>query len=518
MTAVWILLASVVLGADGVPRGDVPRGDVPREGNPAEQNPAADARSQRPVMIRVHGPIDNLTQQYFHRKLEMARQLKADLLIVEVDSPGGLLHSSCELATTLRDVSWARTVAFIPKQALSGAAILSLGCDEIVIAEDATFGDAGVIKADRQGLFRHAEEKIRSVVVAHVRALAEAKGRSPALAEAMVDKDLVVYSVKNQTTGQETFLSDHEIEASPDPGVWEKGTPVPESRKGLFLTVSGKRAVELKLAQAHGRDTVDLQDRYRFDADLTILETNWVDTTVMVLNSPLVTGLLFVVGLIALYVEFCAPGTSVGGLISGLCFALFFWSRFLGGTSGWLEILLFCAGVVFLLVELFVIPGFGVAGITGLLLMLVSVFMASQDFRPQDGLQPRALANTLAVVAVSGVLALIGAAAISKHLGALPMLNSLALAPPPADAQAISESAPALAKPGEKPTQPLGPSATVHVGDWGVAASPLRPAGKAAFAGEYLDVVSDGSFIDKGRQVRVVQIRGNHVVVRDAEA
>ena len=93
-----------------------------------------------------------------------------------------------------------------------------------------------------------------------------------------------------------------------------------------------------------------------------------------------VTGLLFVVGLVALYVEVSTPGLGLGGLVSLLCFALFFWSRFLGGTAEVLEIVLFLTGVAFLAVEIFVLPGFGVAGITGLLLMLAGVLMASQTF------------------------------------------------------------------------------------------------------------------------------------------
>jgi len=82
-----------------------------------------------------------------------------------------------------------------------------------------------------------------------------------------------------------------------------------------------------------------------------------VDAAVTILNLPLITGLLFVIGLVALYVEFSAPGIGMGGLIAGLCFAIFFWSRFLGGTAGWLEVILFLAGVAFLAVELFVLPG-----------------------------------------------------------------------------------------------------------------------------------------------------------------
>ena len=112
-----------------------------------------------------------------------------------------------------------------------------------------------------------------------------------------------------------------------------------------------------------------------------MLKPSGVDTAVTLLNLPLVTGLLFVIGLVALYIEFMHRAWGLGGLIAGLCFALFFWSRFLGGTAGWLEVILFVAGVAFLAMEVFVIPGFGIAGLTGLLLVFTSILMASQHFR-----------------------------------------------------------------------------------------------------------------------------------------
>ena len=109
------------------------------------------------------------------------------------------------------------------------------------------------------------------------------------------------------------------------------------------------------------------------------------------------------IGLVALYLELSAPGISVGGLIAGLCAVLFFWSRFLGGTSTWLEVLLFLAGTVFLVVEVFVIPGWGVSGLMGLVLILVSVVMASQEFVvPSTGRQWNQLVTTLLVILCAG--------------------------------------------------------------------------------------------------------------------
>jgi membrane-bound serine protease (ClpP class) len=419
------------------------------------------------------------------------------------------------IADRLRNLSWARTVAFVPREALSGAAIAALGCDEIIMSPEARLGDAGPIFQGEDALFRHAPEKIRSDLARRVRDLAEAKGRPPALAEAMVDMDLVVFHVRNTTTGDETFMSEQEIESSDDPEAWEKIKPVLASREKHFLTVNGVQALELQLAQSNAQDRQELIRHYQLGDNLLILQPSSVDTAVTILNLPLVTGLLFVVGLVALYIEFSAPGIGMGGLIAGLCFALFFWSRFLGGTAGWLEVTLFAAGIVFLAMELFVIPGFGVAGLSGLTLLLISILMASQHFViPNTARQLTMSLNSVVVVASSGIVFLIVAVALSHYFKMIPVVRLLVLETPAAIAGST----------GDKKGGPAGADVEqsthrfpVQVGDWGVANSPLRPAGKVVFGDDYVDVVTDGAFVDQGRQVRVVEISGNRVVVREID-
>ena len=240
-----------------------------------------------------------------------------------------------------------------------------------------------------------------------------------------------------------------------------------------------------------------------------VLEKTWVDTLVTILNFPFVTFLLFIVGLIFLYVEMAAPGIGIGGLVSGLCFGLFFWSRFLGGTAGWLEVVLFLFGVVFLLVELFVLPGFGIAGLTGILLMGVSVVMATQRFTGADGWETGNMLNTLVMLTGSGVASVIGIFVISKYFGGLKLFNHMKLEPPTpvvagagtlAAADAIAEQQPVIA-----------------VGDVGVADSALRPSGRVLFGDSYRDVIADGSFVDKGTRVRVTKVSGTHITVREIE-
>ncbi len=479
----------------------------------ADAQEAEEPRAYRKaVLIRFEGTITPLLEHFVYRKLDEAKKLDADLVIIEIDSPGGYLETSENLANRFLALDWAHTVAFIPREAISGAAIAALGCDEIVMASAAQFGDAGAIIQGEDSQFRYAPEKILSKLALSVRELAEATGRPPALAEAMVDMDLVVYRVRNENTGEETYLSDHEIESSENPQDWEKLQPVDESREKHFLTVTGKRAVVLELADATAETRDEVRDRYQLPEALVILEPSGIDTTVTILNVPFITGLVLLIGLIALYVEFSAPGVGVGGFIAAICFSLFFWSKFLGGTAVWLEVVLFLLGIAFLLVEIFVTPGFGFAGITGMLCIVLALVMAGQDFTiPTTTRQLNASLQGLSVVVCAGLAFVVGAIGVSQYFGTVPVVGWLKLDLP--TGKGGDEG-----KGDDKPSTSAEPSRVpVGVGDWGVAESPLRPAGKAIFGDHYLDVVADGSFVDKGKQVRIVEVSGNRIVVREIE-
>jgi membrane-bound serine protease (ClpP class) len=489
---------------------------------PADDAPGRDY--QHPVLIRFEGVIFPMLEQFFYRKLNEAKQAGADLIIVEIESPGGDAAISFEIAGTLRDLDWADTVAYVPATALSGAAIVALGCDEIIMRPNAVLGDAGPIAFGPDRAFRRVPEKVRTDLARRIRDLAAAGERSEALAEAMIDDNLTVFEVTHRETGEKRFLSDADIQATGEPAVWEKDRPVLETRETRFLEVNGTRAVELGLADGNAADREDLFRQLGLQHPPMILERKAVDVAVTILNSPLVTGLLFVVGLIALYIEMSSPGISIGGLIALLCFVLFFWSRFLGGTADLLEVLLFLTGIAFIAIELFLIPGFGVAGILGLLLMVGSVLMASQRFLiPNTPRQMESLSTSLVVVTCSSAVFLTAAAWLTRHFGTLPVLNRMVLRPATAansrtgttgggdkDAGAGNHGAKSLelARHGD---------GDIAVGDWGVAVSSLRPAGKVRIGSRMLNVVTDGSFVDAGRQVRVIEIQGHEIVVRDVD-
>lgn len=471
------------------------------------------AAIHHPVLIRFTGEIDYRRAAYLRGKLARAQALGADLIVVEIDSPGGLKDESLDLAEQLRDIDWAYTIAYVPREAISGAALMTLGTDAIYADPNARLGDIGVIGFDPQLFaFRLAPAKVYSVLVRQARDLAESKGRPAALAEAMIDKDVLVYH-RVGPQGRSEFETRRVVpNRAPEPrldGGWEL---IPESGAERFLTLSGVRAKEFGLVQSLVNSREELDRQIGLTVPYRIFEYRGTDTLVFWLNTPWITALLIIVGLVALYTELASPGIGIGGLVAALCALLFFWSRFLGGTSGILEVLLFLAGVGFLLMEVFVIPGWGITGMLGLALMMLSAVMASQNFiLPSTDREWNTLLTSLVVLLGSTLVVLILAGYITRRLGSIPIFNRLVLAGPAAETGALD-----IDKESAKPQPRIHP--VVSVGDWGVAESVLRPAGRARFGRNIIDVVSDGSFIERGRQIRVIEIEGNRIVVTEIDS
>ncbi|WP_417748970.1 NfeD family protein [Rosistilla oblonga] len=478
----------------------------------AKQLAAEKPAAATAVVIPLHGEITPLTGAFLDRKLEEAREMGVDVVIIDIDSPGGFADVSFDIARRLRDLKWAKTVAYVEDQAISGAAIAALGCDEIIMRPGAMLGDAGVIAQEiLGGPFKYAPEKILSKMVADIREVADAGGRPPALAEAMMHKDVQVFQATHKQDGRVWYYTKAEWDSLPDAEDWEQGKPVMEARENTFLTVTGKRAVELQIANGLADSKTELYEQLGIAKEPKVLAQTGIDTLVWVLNLPLITFLLFVIGLLAIFIEFSAPGLGMGGLVSTLCFGLFFWSRFLGGTSGWLEVTLFAVGLIFIACEIFVIPGFGVPGISGFLLVLGSLVMASRNVVwPESTRDLMQLNKTLATVGASMIAFVVLAMVGSRYLLDFPLFRRIALLPPEVDDQAAAVAVGTAYSASNRPAA----WEQVDVGDAGIATSPLRPAGKAAFGDELVDVITEGEFVEAGKGVKIVQKHGTRVVVR----
>lgn len=488
---------------------DLPVADVALAEDAIEQDGVRKDRDVRAggkrtaVILPFKEDINPLSGALLKRKFAAAVESGVDVIIFDIHSPGGFTYVTFELMDMVLDAKDVETVAYIEKDAISGAALFSLAMDTILMKPDARMGDAGEIVMGEDGAYRYTEAKSRSVLAQKARDTAEATGRSLALAEKMTDKDMVVYRATNANTGEKRFLSDKEHAAMPDADDWELGTPIREAGKEMFFIANGRRAVELGMADQTVSGKEDLARVLNVQSPIPEVQRSWVDTFVLLLNMKVFTFLLLLIGLVALAIELSAPGIGVGGLVSCLCFGLFFWSRFLGGTSGWLEVMLFLMGLLFIAAEVFVIPGFGVAGIMGLALSLGSLVMASRRFSLTDGgVDWTSLSNDVALVLGAFLAFLVAAIFLTSYMGQIPGLSRLTLQAEvaPSDSFVVTDSAPAWQR--------------VELGQTGTTVSPLRPGGRIEIDDMMLDVVTEGDYVGPGNSVRVIAKQGTRVVVR----
>jgi membrane-bound serine protease (ClpP class) len=318
---------------------------------------------------------------------------------------------------------------------------------------------------------------------------------------------LVLYAAVEIKSGIKTVLKESEARSPEAKLRFEIGDVLPESGQNRFLTLGAERAEQLGLCEGVFESEADMLASLNI-GDIQRTRMNWVDRTVYLLNRPWLTAILLIVGLVGMYLELAAPGLSVAGLLAALCFGIFFWSHALGGTSGWLEVLLFALGIACLFCELFVLPGFGVFGIAGVGLVVVSLVMAGQSFVVPSTATEWSLLQTNSLVVLGCVLGvfvlLIGQVLL---LDSLPGLNRFRL--PVTEIEVVGESAWAGSLASD-----TRPQSTVAMGDRGVAESDLRPSGKVIIGGNLADVVTEGDYVDAGSQVQVVRIDGNRVVVR----
>jgi membrane-bound ClpP family serine protease len=454
----------------------------------------------RPVRIAVKGPITTQLVSRVERLIEdQIHGEDANFICLWIDSPGGTLADSMNLAGFLADLDPAsvRTVAYVPSEARSDAALVALACDQLVLNRDAVLGGMG-----SENFTENDTQLVRDALR---QSLAPKKSRSWSLSAALVDPQLRVYRFTRQRDGAVEYFSDKELRAQADPDGWARGEEV--TRPGAPLQLTGQQAHELGLARHTVQDFAGFKQIYGLDNELAVAEPGWADYLIDALAAPAVAWLLLLIGGAALYAELQAPGIGVGGFVAGICFLLYFWSKHLDGTAGWLEVLLFVAGVCCILLEMFVLPGAAIFGLGGGLLVIASLILASQTFvLPHNEYQLNQLRDSLLGLIGVGLGIVAIALVMRRWLPHSSLFSHVMLEPPS----------------GEELEDLAHREALVDLehllGHQGQATTQLTPSGKARFGGELVDVIADGEVIDRGAQVVVVAVQGNRVVVRSARA
>jgi membrane-bound serine protease (ClpP class) len=407
------------------------------------------------------------TARQVSRAMEQAEAAGADAVVIHMNTYGGMLDAADSIRTRLLN-SPVRSIVYIDNNAASAGALIAIACHRIYMRGGASIGAATVVNAQAEAL----PDKYQSYMRSMMRATAEKRGRDPRIAEAMVDPAVSI------------------------PGVIDSG-------KVLTFTTSE--------ATAHGfcdgtAETVDevLRQEGLAGAKQMQYEPTWVDGLIGFLMNPAVSGILILIIIGGIYYELQSPGIGFPLLAAGLAAILYFAPLYLEGLAANWEILLIIAGFVLLAVELFVLPGFGVAGIAGIACIIAGFAFTlvpneGFDFRlAGGGALLRAFGTVLIALAAGIVLTL----ATGRNIIRSGLFRKLVLEDSMAASQGyVSGGGQSVASPGQP----------------GVAYTALRPAGKVSVEGRILNAVAELGFIDKGQAVIVTSVDGLRVVVRPAE-
>ncbi len=447
------------------------------------------------IRVDLHGGISPAAVNRVMRGIDdRMRQESVNFICVSIESPGGSPQQSVRLANYLAelDATRVRTVAYVTGEARADAALVALACDQLVMHADSVLGGSGAHELD-SGEIEMASRAIREIMLE--------KSRPWSLPTAMIDPLLEVHRFKLADTTVVDYFCEEELREQADPERWEKQAEI--SPGGELLQLNGTRAAELRLARFVVDDFDEFRKQYHLSDSPELLRPNWAHELIAALASPQVAAGLLFIGGFALIAELSAPGIGIGGFISALCFLLFFWSNFLQGTAGWLEVILFISGVMFVAMEIFVIPGFGIFGLGGGAMILASLILASQTFViPTNDSQFEQVPQSLFTVAAVMAGVITSAVLLRRYLAKAPFFRRVMLAPPEGDALLEQQRRESIV------------DYNHLLGRHGHATTPLSPAGKADFDGDLIDVISDGEAVARGSQVTVVEVAGNRIVVR----
>ena len=495
----------------------------------------------RAMIIPITGEINDLTAGSIARRLDRVRAENIPLVIFKLDTPGGALGPMLKICHTIKQLrsDGIQTYAWVVRDAYSAGAIIAMATDGIVMAPNATMGDCQPIMADERGpkaIPTDLQPKLVSPVLEEMRDSAKRNGYSQVLIDAMVRPGTSVYWVENTETGERKFvdtaerdrlfgLSGNDEEAiktqsadvtkGESKTAWryvrehpELGTirqPVVGANE--LLTMRDQRALAFGFSLATVANEAELRAFANIHGPIESAEETWMEAIVQWLASPPVRAILLMVISLGIYAEFHAPGVTLPGTAAVIALVLFLGAPYMAGFTVTWEIVVIVLGLVLIALEVFVIPGFGIAGIVGFVLLafgILSSFVPPEPARPnwydlpQLPITYRYLYQGLLASTAGLVGSLVGMILLSRYLPRAPIVGRV-VGRNPTRAEVVVDDV-------------VGDR--LRVGDIGQTETLLRPAGKARFGSILVDVVSRGEYIESGQRVEVIEYVGNRVVVR----
>ena len=445
---------------------------VSSDADSASRSPSTD--KARPVdkplvhLLKLHTVsteqemIDPGLTAFVERVVQEADEAGADAIVFDIDTFGGRVDAATVIRDAILDAD-ALTIAFINRRAISAGALISLACDKIVMTSGGEIGAVTPVS----GTGEKAPDKYVSVMKAAMRSTAERTGRDPEIWEAMVDENLDI------------------------PGFSEV--------VGRPATLTTVEALHYRVADETAETLFDVLRIYDLEgAEVVEVEINWAEHVVRFLTNPIVTSILLSVAIFGLIAEVRTPGWGLGGTLALVALALFFGSHLVIHLAEWDELLLFVVGLGLLVVEIAVIPGFGLVGLAGILCMVASLALTRLP-----AMEWWSLDDVTAVVvqmALSMILAIVASVVVLRSLTKSALFNRLVLgSQTPASEGYVSA-------PRSRDSELLGQE--------GVTVTVLRPTGIGLFDGHRLDIIAEGEYIEEHRSVKVIEARGRRVIVR----
>lgn len=428
----------------------------------------AQGKTDRIYTFKIDSDIDPGMNRRVQLALEEAKNAEASLIFIEMDTYGGAVTDADEIRTLLLE-SEIPVYVFINKDAASAGALISIACDSIYMAPGSSIGAATVVNGTDGAA---APDKYQSYMRSMMRSTAEATGRNPQIAEAMVDEKIVIEGISDSSSVV-TFS-------------------VSEAIKNGFCEGEYDSMESILAAQNLG------------NAEIIAYEEDTVDRIIAFFLSPAISGVLILIIIGGIYFELQTPGVGFPLLAAIVATLLYFIPYYLNGLAENWEVLIFFVGIVLLAVELFVIPGFGIFGILGIIGILGGLVLGmlpnqnfNFDFVPASQLFAALLTVILAALASVGLVfwltPKINQWGAFKHV-------TLATTQERSDGYTSSFYSEDLK------------------GKTGVVHSRMMPSGKIEIEGEIFDAYSRGEFIDQGEKIIVISTEGTSLKVKKWEA
>jgi membrane-bound serine protease (ClpP class) len=448
--------------------------------------------SAEAAIIPVEGEIDKFRLVFIRRSIERARSDGADPLIFSINTFGGRVDSALQIATLIGSLDDIKTVAYIPAGpeqlgvSWSAGALISFACNAIYMAPGTSIGAAAPVYQTSEGV-QEAGEKTVSAVRAQLAALAEKNGYPREAAVAMVDEDIRLVEVHEEGRPRLKISNNGEDEA-------EKLV----SPKGKLLTLTAGEMERYGISSGSPPTLEALAGELGVES-YYVIDPTGADRIVGLITSAAVTSILLTIGLIALYLEITSPGFGVPGTVAIIAFSVMFISGGMLGTLGSLELLLFMCGVALLAVEIFLIPGFGITGASGLLFMGAGLILSRQSFiLPEGTWQWDLFRQNLLLIFGTFAVSFLLLAVLMMFFPRIRLFSRLILSAPAGLSASSAETSASNPVPGSR----------------GIARTALRPVGRAEIEGEEYPVQTEGEWIAACSAVVVIETRGNLTIVR----